>query len=129
MHNSDTSEMVAVADLTDKESITLAKPATQFLSSFRWCSGIMTGFLAFDLGDLIGVFLLEIEPRFIGVDGILLIIVGDCRPAFRARKRITVTSIGITTRKSSARAPRPSPTQIERFFPASVDFRIEKQSA
>jgi hypothetical protein len=78
----DTSEMTRVAELTDQEEIDLAQRATDFLTGFRWCSGIKEGFLAFDLGSVLGVFLFQIEPKLVGVDETLWVIVGDLPPAF-----------------------------------------------
>lgn len=78
----DTSVMTRVADLTDKELLTLARTAKQFLSKFRWCSRIKESFLAYDVGAVLGVFLFQIEPRLVGVDDTLWVIVGDLPSAF-----------------------------------------------
>lgn len=74
--------MTPVSDLTDNEDIALAQKATQFLTSFRWCAGVRESYLAFDSGYIIGVFLFRIEPRLLGVDEILWVVVGDGPPAF-----------------------------------------------
>lgn len=78
----DTTDMTPVSDLTDNEDIALAQKATQFLTSFRWCAGVRESYLAFDCGYIIGVFLFRIEPRLLGVDEILWVVVGDGPPAF-----------------------------------------------
>lgn len=78
----DTSEMTSVSDLTDKEQLELAGKATRFLTAFRWCAGIKESFLAFDIGYVIGFFLFRIEPRLIGIDSTLWVIVGDLPLAF-----------------------------------------------
>jgi hypothetical protein len=78
----DTSEMTRVADLTDKELLALAHRATEFLTKFRWCSRVKESFLAYDMGSMLGVFLFRIEPRLVGVDDTLWVIVGDLPSAF-----------------------------------------------
>jgi hypothetical protein len=80
--NPDTSQMTRVADLTDEEQLGLAREATEFLTAFRWCIGVQESYLAFDLGYVIGVFLFRIEPRLVGVDDTLWVVVGDIPPAF-----------------------------------------------
>jgi hypothetical protein len=80
--NPDTSEMTRVGDLVDVEHLTLARKATDFLTAFRWCGAVKESFLAFDIGYPLGVFLFRIEPRLIGVDDTLWVVVGDCPPAF-----------------------------------------------
>ena len=74
--------MIRMSDLTDDEQLTLARKATSFLTAFRWCAGVKESFLAFDIGYPLGVFLFRIEPRLIGVDDTLWVVVGDCPPAF-----------------------------------------------
>lgn len=78
----DTSEMTRVNDLIDDEQLTLARKAADFLRTFRWCGVIKESFLAFDIGYPLGVFLFRIEPRLIGVDDTLWVVVGDCPSAF-----------------------------------------------
>jgi hypothetical protein len=78
----DTTDMVRASELTDDEEIALARKATRFLSSFRWCSAVRESFLAFDCGSILGVFLFHIQPRLIGVDEFLWVVVGDVPPAF-----------------------------------------------
>ena len=80
--NPDTSEMTRVSDLVDGDQLALARKATDFLTSFRWCAGVKESFLAFDIGHPLGVFLFRIEPRLLGVDDTLWVVVGDCPPAF-----------------------------------------------
>lgn len=74
--------MSRVSELTDEEDIALARKATDFLTSFRWCSAIRESFLAFNSGDILGVFLFRIEPRLLGVDDTLWVVVGDVPSAF-----------------------------------------------
>jgi len=74
--------MTPVKDLTDGDEVALARKATGFLTSFRWCVTVKESFLAFDCADIIGVFLFRIEPRSIGVDNTLWVVVGDGPPAF-----------------------------------------------
>jgi len=74
--------MTLVADLTDGEELALAREAASFLTSFRWCCSVKDSFLAFDIGYILGVFLFHIEPRLIGVDDTLWVVVGDLPPAF-----------------------------------------------
>jgi hypothetical protein len=80
--NPDTSEMTRVSDLVDDEQLALARKASDFLTAFRWCAGVRESFLAFDIGYPLGVFLFRIEPRLVGVDDALWVVVGDCPPAF-----------------------------------------------
>jgi hypothetical protein len=80
--NPNTEDMTPVSDLTDEEELELAKDASDFISAFRWCSSVKQSFLAFDIGYPLGVFLFHIEPRFLGVDDTLWVIVGDGPPAF-----------------------------------------------
>ena len=74
--------MTPVGDLTDPEDVALAQKATRFLTAFRWCTAVNEAFLAFDSGYIIGVFLFRIEPRLVGVDDTLWVVVGDGPPAF-----------------------------------------------
>lgn len=74
--------MTRVSDLTDNEEITLAQKATSYLTAFRWCAGVKESFLAFNIGYPLGVFLFRIEPRLVGVDDTLWVVVGDGPPAF-----------------------------------------------
>ena len=78
----DTSDMTRVSDLTDAEEIALARKAMSYLTAFRWCGSVKESFLAFDIGYPLGVFLFRIEPRLIGVDDTLWVVVGDGPPAF-----------------------------------------------
>ena len=77
-----TTDMIRVSDLTDEEDIALARKATDFLTAFRWCASVKESFLAFDCGYILGVFLFRIEPRLLGVDDTLWIVVGDVPSAF-----------------------------------------------
>jgi len=74
--------MTPVSDLTGAEEIALARKATSYLTAFRWCAGVTDSFLAFDISDVLGVFLFHIEPRLVGVDDTLWVVVGDGPPAF-----------------------------------------------
>lgn len=78
----DTTDMTRVSDLTDAETVELARRATGFLTAFRWCAGVQESFHAFDTGYVLGVFLFHIEPRLIGVNETLWVVVGDLPPAF-----------------------------------------------
>lgn len=78
----DTTDMTPVTDLTGAEEIALGRKATGYLTAFRWCAEVKACFLAFDIGNVLGVFLFHIEPRFVGVDDTLWVIVGDGPPAF-----------------------------------------------
>ena len=78
----DTSEMTRVSDLVNDEQKELASQATDFLTAFRWCRAIKESFLAFDIGPPLGVFLFHIEPKLVGVDDTLWVVVGDCPPGF-----------------------------------------------
>ena len=78
----DTTDMTQVRDLTDDDEMALARKATHFLTSFRWCAAVKESFLAFDCGEMLGVFLFCIEPLLLGVDETLWVVVGDVPPAF-----------------------------------------------
>ena len=78
----DTSDMTPVSALTDAEQVGLAKKAADFLTAFRWCASVRESYLAFDIGYPLGVFLSRIEPRLLGVDDTLWVVVGDIPPAF-----------------------------------------------
>jgi hypothetical protein len=78
----DTSDMIPVSNLTDPEQIALAEEATNFLTAFHWCVNVRESYLAFDCSYIIGVFLFHIEPRLLGVDEFLWVVVGDGPPAF-----------------------------------------------
>ena len=80
--NLDTTDMTPVSDLTHAEDVALARKATDFLTAFRWCSAVSESFLAFDSGSILGVFLFRIEPRLVGVDDTLWVVVGDVPSAF-----------------------------------------------
>ena len=74
--------MTRVSEITDEEELALARKATNFLTAFRWCASVKEAYLAFDIGDVLGVFLFRIEPRLVGVDDTLWVVVGDVPPAF-----------------------------------------------
>jgi hypothetical protein len=78
----DTTGMTPVSALTGEEQVGLARRATNFLKGFSWCSGVRESYLAFDIGHPLGVFLFCIEPRIVGVDDTLWVVVGDVPPAF-----------------------------------------------
>jgi hypothetical protein len=73
----DITDMTPVSDLTDDDEIALAQKATRFLTAFRWCAGVKESYLAFDCGCMLGVFLFRIEPRLLGVDEVLWVVVGE----------------------------------------------------
>jgi hypothetical protein len=73
--------MTTVDQLTDEEQIALANKATKYITAFRWCGKVKENFLAFDIGYPLGVFLFHIEPRFLGIDEVFWVVVGDGPPA------------------------------------------------
>ena len=75
-------DMIRVIDLTEDEDIALGRKATDFLTAFRWCASVRESFLAFGSGHILGVFLFRIEPRLLGVDDTLWVVVGDLPSAF-----------------------------------------------
>lgn len=56
--------------------------ATNYLTAFRRCGNVRESFPAFDIGYPLGVFLFRIEPRLVGVDDTLWVVVGDGPPAY-----------------------------------------------
>ncbi len=55
----------------------LLDEATDFLSAFRWCTGIKKSFFGFGVGAIFGVFLFEISSNVNDVDGLVWVVVGD----------------------------------------------------
>ncbi len=56
--------------------------AEKFVTGFKWCKKISCAYLGYGLGDILGVFLFEIEPSLPDVDACLWVIVGDIPSAY-----------------------------------------------
>src|SRR5688572_15416464 len=51
--------------------------ARAYLSSFRWCKGILASYFGFGVGGIFAVFLFHIKPENAAVDEWIWTIVGD----------------------------------------------------
>ncbi|MGA7241147.1 MAG: hypothetical protein WBY44_36030 [Bryobacteraceae bacterium] len=60
----------------------MAAEARNFVSSQKWCDHIDGLHLAYGVGGVVGVFLVQITPRSDNVDNCLWVIVGDLPPAY-----------------------------------------------
>lgn len=84
----DLTQLVDIADISgedDEETEQLrrlAVRATEFMERFRWCRRIRTRRFAFAVGEIVGVFLFEIDPVSEDIDRKLWVIVGDIPPAY-----------------------------------------------
>jgi hypothetical protein len=65
-----------------QELLGLFERAKRFISKFSWCKKIDESYFGFGLDAIVGVFLFKIEPRLIGVDEWLWVIVGDLPSAY-----------------------------------------------
>lgn len=56
--------------------------AEQYLAGFKWSGAVRAGYCGLGIGDIVAVFLFEIEPRSKDVDKFLWVVVGDIPPAY-----------------------------------------------
>jgi hypothetical protein len=74
---------MAGEDAEDTQALkALATKATDFLSSFRWCTSVVESFVGLAVAGVIGVFLFRIRPAEPDVDEWLWVVVGDVPPAY-----------------------------------------------
>ncbi len=60
----------------------LAKTAQNYIRSFSWRPPIKNMFLAFGVGGVVAVFLVEFPVKIHGTDGMLWVVVGDLPSAY-----------------------------------------------
>ena len=60
----------------------MAKGAHDFICSHKWCKQLDSQFLAYGIGGVVAVFLVQITPSAEDIDGCLWIVVGDLPPAY-----------------------------------------------
>lgn len=79
----DVSNMTEISKLSsslieDKEDVVLlAKEAKQYINDFNWCKSIKRGWFAVGWGDILNVFLLEIESSNSTADNLIWVVNGD----------------------------------------------------
>lgn len=56
--------------------------AERYLAAFKWSGTVRAGCCGIGIGDIVAVFLFEIEPRSNDVDRFLWVVVGDIPPAY-----------------------------------------------
>ena len=70
-------------DAIDSDGVRdLATEARHFRGRFAWCAEVRSGYLAWAVAGILGVFLFEIRPGRPGVDDQLWVVVGDLPPAY-----------------------------------------------
>jgi len=60
----------------------LADRAIGYISSFGWCGAVLEYYVGIGVANVIGVFLVHVEPAQSGVDDWLWVVVGDLPPAY-----------------------------------------------
>ena len=60
----------------------LHENARSFIKGFDWCGDIACEYFGLGIGDVVGVFLFEIDPAKAGIDRWLWVIIGDLPPAY-----------------------------------------------
>lgn len=60
----------------------MAVSASEYISSQTWCVRVDSLHLAYGVGGIVAIFLVELTPRFNHVDSCLWVIVGDIPPAY-----------------------------------------------
>ncbi len=74
--------MVQLSDIRDPEIRALAGSAVSFLERQSWCAKVVSGQVAFAVPEVLGIFLLQLEPSKPNVDRSLWVVVGDLPPAY-----------------------------------------------
>jgi len=64
------------------EVIKLYDEAEKYISDFHWCKKIITADLYLNLGDVLCIFLFEIDNTASDEDNLLWVVVGDIPPAY-----------------------------------------------
>jgi hypothetical protein len=87
LNNMITDYMTPIQNLSDdpdeeKCLYRFAQTAKSFLLSRNWCNEIKTGYLAYGVDGVLGVFFFEIIPAKPNVDNQLWVITGDVPPAY-----------------------------------------------
>lgn len=60
----------------------LYKSALSFIGSFKWVGKVEKMWLGLGVADIVGVFLVEIEPTEARIDSVVWVVVGDIPPAY-----------------------------------------------
>jgi hypothetical protein len=60
----------------------MAKEAHDFIATHKWCKQLDRQYLAYGIGGVVAVFLVQITPAVEDVDRCLWVIVGDLPPAY-----------------------------------------------
>ena len=60
----------------------MVETAQQFLLDFAWCLSIKDFYFGDGIGDVVAIFLAQIEPASPDIDGYLWVVVGDLPPAY-----------------------------------------------
>jgi hypothetical protein len=60
----------------------MAAEAKTFILEQKWCESVDRAYLAYGVGGVVAIFLLQITPRSEDVDTFLWVIVGDLPPAY-----------------------------------------------
>lgn len=60
----------------------MAAEAREFVSSQKWCARVDALYLAYGIGGVVGIFLVQLTPSFQDVDPCLWVVVGDLPPAY-----------------------------------------------
>jgi hypothetical protein len=62
--------------------VELAGMARNYITSFSWCLPITAMYLAYGIGGVIAIFLIEFDGKIGGTDDRLWVVVGDLPPAY-----------------------------------------------
>ncbi len=60
----------------------MAKRAEEYISAQKWCNCVDTVYLAYGVGGVVAIFLVELTPRYPDVDPVLWVIIGDLPSAY-----------------------------------------------
>jgi len=60
----------------------MAKEAEAYIASFPWCPKIITQYLGYGIGGIVGIFYFEFATKISGTDDKLWVVVGDLPSAY-----------------------------------------------
>jgi hypothetical protein len=76
-------DLIEGEDATDTKLLKeMAAEARDFISTNEWCEHLDHQYLAYGVGGVVAVFLVQLTPRSEDVDACLWVIVGDLPPAY-----------------------------------------------
>ena len=78
----DRTKLKSISEIKNEEVKQLANEAENYLLSHSWCSKIETGYHAFSIAGVIGIFLFDIIPSKPEIDETLWVVTGDLPPAY-----------------------------------------------